>query len=230
MKAIRYITASIIALVVLFGYGINAFAADDASEDYERIGEQIAQDIERYHIPAMAVAVVNKDKVLFERTYGECKSADEPFIIGSMSKSFTALAVMQLAEQGKIDLDAPMDKYIDSSKWFKDGTDHSRITVKDLLNQTSGITTFQQLGSLERTDKYGSHVYANANYGLLGLIVEEVSGMSYEEYVTKHIYDPLGMEHSAATLENSKKNGLINGYRNYFGFAVSGECDFPAEI
>ena len=223
-------TAIMLALVLCSVCGIRAFADDGTAVNYERIGEQIAEDVRRYHIPAMAVAVVDKDKVLFEQTYGECKSADQPFIIGSMSKSFTALAIMQLAEQGKLDLAEPMDKYIDSSEWFKDGSDHSRITIKDLLNHTSGITTFQQFGSLESTDSYGNHVYANANYGLLGLIIEAVSGMSYEDYVTKNIFDPLGMEHSAASLEKSKKNGLIDGYRNYFGFAVSGECDYPEEI
>ena len=169
----------------------------------------------------MAVIVVDKENVLFSGTYGNCHSIDTPFIIGSMSKSFTALSIMQLVEEGLIDLDTPISEYMDASEWFIDEKDCDRIMIRNLLNQTSGITTYQTFGNLSSTSSYGSHVYANANYGLLGLIIEEVSGLSYEEYVTQNIFEPLGMEHSAASLEKSKENGLIDGYRNYFGVPVS---------
>lgn len=207
-----------------------AIAAENSSPDYDEISDQIADDVEKYHIPGMAVMVVDKDSVLFQETYGNCDSIDEPFIIGSMSKSFTALAIMQLVEDGKIDLDSPITEYIDASEWFINNADCNKITVRDLLNQTSGITTYQTFGKLESTDSYGRHVYANANYGLLGLIVQDVSGQSYEDYVTDNIFEPLGMEHTAASLEKSKENGLIAGYRNYFGIPVAGEPDYPGEI
>lgn len=205
-------------------------AASASYDDYEAIDRQLSEDIKNNHIPGMAVAVVDKDGVLFEKTYGNCADARQPFIIGSMSKSFTALAIMQLAEQGRLDINRPMDDYIDSSRWFADGTNHGRITVRDLLNQTSGITTYQAFGSLRSTESYGSHVYANANYGLLGLVIEAVSGMSYEEYITQNIFEPLGMDHSAASLKKSEENGLIAGYRNYFGVPVAGKPDYPVEI
>ena len=152
------------------------FAAEDI--DYRAISQQIAQDVEAYRIPAMAVIVVDKNQVVFQETYGENVSPDSPFIIGSMSKSFTALAIMQLVEKGKIDLTAPISTYIDASKWFvKDGQDE-KVTVRDLLHHTSGLGTYQTFGHLEITDSYGQHLYANANYGLLGLIIEAVSGES----------------------------------------------------
>jgi len=206
------------------------FASEEPSPDYEKISEQIADDVEKYHIPGMAVIVVDKDNVLFQETYGKCDNIDTPFIIGSMSKSFTALAIMQLVEEGKIHLDSPITEYIDTSEWFVDCVNCHRITVRNLLNQTSGITTYQTFGKLKCTNSYGSHVYSNANYGLLGLIIEAVSGMTYEEYVTKNIFNPLGMEHSAASLEKSEENGLIDGYRNYFGIFVAGEPDYPGKI
>lgn len=62
----------------------------------------------------MAVIVVDKDNVLFQETYGNCDSIDTPFLIGSMSKSFTALAIMQLVEGGKLDLDSQISEYIDA--------------------------------------------------------------------------------------------------------------------
>lgn len=209
---------------------ISAFAAETDITDYSSVDKQIAEDIEKYHIPAMALAVVDKDSVLFEKTYGNCESIDQPFIIGSMSKSFTAIAVMQLYEQGKLNLDSPIDEYIDTSEWFVKNTNHSRITVKNLLNHTSGITSYQTFGSLKSTEQYGSYEYANANYGLLGLIIEAVSGMSYEQYIDQNIFEPIGMSHSAASLEKSKENGLIDGYRNYFGIPIAGNPNYPDKI
>lgn len=206
------------------------YASDTDTFDYDDISSEIKKDIEKYHIPGMAVIVVDKENVLFSGTYGNCHSIDTPFIIGSMSKSFTALSIMQLVEEGLIDLDTPISEYMDASEWFIDEKDCDRIMIRNLLNQTSGITTYQTFGNLSSTSSYGSHVYANANYGLLGLIIEEVSGLSYEEYVTQNIFEPLGMEHSAASLEKSKENGLIDGYRNYFGVPVIGEPDYPGNI
>ena len=173
--------------------------SDALNLDFETIDKQLADDVKNYHIPGMAVAVVDKEGILFEKTYGVCDSSDRPFIIGSMSKSFTALAIMQLVEQGKVNLDASIDKYINGDEWFAAGTDHGRITVRNLLNQTSGIKTYQPLGDLKSTDSYGSHVYANGNYGLLGLIIESTSGMSYEDYVTTYIFEPLKMSQAAAS-------------------------------
>lgn len=137
---------------------------------YTVIDQQIAEDVEKYHIPGMAVAVVDKDNILFEKTYGDCENIDQPFIIGSMSKSFTALAVMQLSELHKINLDSSIDEYIDTSEWFVKNTDHSRITVKDLLNHTRGITTYQTLGTLKSTDSYGSFVIQTQIMGCSDLL------------------------------------------------------------
>lgn len=175
----------------------------------------------------MAVVVVDSDEVLFSKTYGNCKSIDTPFIIGSMSKSFTALSIMQLVEEGRINLDALISSYLDTSLYLKDSADGDRITVKQLLNQTSGLGTYQRFGNAKITDSYGKYQYANVNYGLLGKIIEAVSGDSYSDYVEQHVFAPLQMHHSSATLQNSKADGLITGYRNYFGIPVAGEPDYP---
>ena len=221
----------IVLLVLCFLVNVNyAVAQENSPPDYDKISEQIADDVEKYHIPGMAVMVVDKDGILFQETYGNCNSIDTPYIIGSMSKSFTAVAIMQLVEEEKVDLDSPIAEYIDATEWFIDNTDCEKITVRDLLNQISGITTYQTFGDLKCTDLYGQHIYANANYGLLGLIVESVSGQSYEEYITNHIFEPLGMTNSAASLKKSEENGLIPGYRNYFGIPFEGKPDYPDQI
>ena len=74
---------------------------------YDTIDGQLKREREELHIPGMAVVIVDAKEVLFAGTYGDCSSIDTPFLIGSVSKSFTALAIMQLVEEGKIDLDEP---------------------------------------------------------------------------------------------------------------------------
>lgn len=155
------------------------YASDTDTFDYDDISSEIEKDIEKYHIPGMAVIVVDKENVLFSGTYGNCDSIDTPFIIGSMSKSFTELSIMQLVEEGLIDLDTPISEYMDASEWFIDEKDCDRIMIRNLLNQTSGITTYQTFGNLSSTSSYGSHVYANANYGLLGLSTRPDSKEKY---------------------------------------------------
>ena len=199
----------------------------NADADYESINSQLEKDAEKYHIPGMAVIVVDKDGVLFSGTYGNCDSIDTPFIIGSMSKSFTALSILQLVQNGKIELDAPISNYIDVSDYFSEPSDGDKITVRQLLNQTGGLGTYQRFGNAKITENYGQHVYANVNYGLLGKIIEAVSGENYADYVDKNIFTPLEMSHSSATLEGSRANGLIDGYRNYFGIPVAGAPDYP---
>lgn len=216
---------TVMILFILVLVPCTAFAYN--MPDFDTINEQLEADAKAFHIPGMAVIVVNKDEVLFAEAYGNCESIDTPFIIGSMSKSFTALAIMQLVEQGKIDLDTPISDYIDVSLYLKNALDGNRITVRQLLNHTSGLGTYQRFGSAKITDSYGKYEYANVNYGLLGKIIESVSGKSYSDYVEQYIFSPLDMEHSSATFDNSKADGLIAGYRNYFGIPIAGEPDYP---
>ncbi len=96
----------------------------------------------------MSVIVVNPEEILFSKTYGNCETIDTPFIIGSMSKSFTALSIMRLSEEGRIDINKPISTYIDASLYFKNKENGDEITVKQLLNQNSGIGTYQKLGNI----------------------------------------------------------------------------------
>ena len=197
--------------------------------DYNFADKYLQKEVKKNHIPGMAVIVVDKDNVLFEKTYGKCKSKDTPFILGSLSKSFTACGIMKLAEEGSLKLDNSISRYIDLSRHFKNTEDASSITVRQLLNQTSGLTTHQRSGHLTKTDKHGKHVYSNMNYGLLGEIIENVSGQSYSDFMKKNVFEVLGLNHSAANLKDSKSNGLIDGYRNYFGIPVKINVKYPKE-
>ena len=122
--------------------------------------------------PGLAVAVVDAGGVRYLHTFGDCPDADAPFVVGSLSKSFTAVAVMQLVEQGAVDLDAPASRYAP-------GYDvPDEVTVRSLLNQTSGFGAYDS-SPMPRWATLGTFSYANANYDLLGRVIEGASGETY---------------------------------------------------
>lgn len=224
-----------IVLILIFCFSFlyitnrNIVYAKSNNIDYDSVSKLLEKDIKENHIPGMAVIVVNSDEVIFSKTYGTCENIDTPFIIGSMSKSFTALSIMKLVEENKIDINKPISTYIDTSLYFKNKEDGDKIIIKQLLNQNSGIGTYQKLGNLKITKNYGKYEYSNANYNLLGKIIESASNESYSDYVTKNILEPLGMNHTSATLEESKKKGLIKGYQNYFGIPIAEDPNYPTD-
>ena len=208
------------AFTICFGTAIPKAQAVSSGVGSE-LDTYLSEAFEAANIPGAAVIISDDQNTLLSNTYGDCGGANEPFIIGSISKTFTADAIMQLVEKGKVELDAPLSRYL------KDSAEGQHITIRQLLNHTSGIDTYMTLDNYSITSKQGTYVYANANYGLLGKVIEAVSGISYGKYLEANIFRPLGMEHTYTSLEEAKKDGLIAGYRNYFGFAVSQECDYP---
>lgn len=189
---------------------------------YRNIDDYLQKCVENANIPAMSVSIVNKNTVLFSGNYGQCKNNDTPFLLGSVSKSFTAVCIMQLVEQQKIDLAAAISTYLPNA------TDGDKITVSQLLNHTSGLGEHQTLEDYRIINKQGIHNYANVNYSLLGEIIEAVSGTSYSEYISANLFEPLGLLHTAATYNESMENGLIDGYTNYWGFPIKTAPKYPS--
>ena len=194
-------------------------------------------------IPGLALGIVKDDRITYLRGFGKADDSGRPvtpqtpFIIGSLSKSFTALAIMQLVEAGKIELDAPVQRYL---PWFRVADDQAsaEITVRDLLNHTSGLSTktgrtFQgngdardsalenavrKLSSAEPAAPVGeTYQYSTINYSVLGLIVQTVAGRSYESYVQTEILDPLQMRHSFTSEASAEQYGLATGHHYLFG-------------
>ena len=219
-KILKKALVFISVCAICFGTAIPKTQAAGSDVNSE-LDVYLNQAFKASNIPGAAVIIADSQNTLFSNTYGNCSDVDEPFIIGSISKTFTAAAVMQLVEKDKVELDVPLSRYLN------DAAEGQRITIRQLLNHTSGIDTYMTLDNYSVTSKQGTYVYANANYGLLGKVIEAVSGMSYGEYLESNIFRPLGMKHTYTSLEEAKKAGLIAGYRNYFGFAVSQECDYP---
>jgi CubicO group peptidase (beta-lactamase class C family) len=182
----------------------------------------LAEQMEEYQIAGAAVSVVKDGKLFFTKGYGyadlENGVAVDPqqtiFAIGSVGKLFTWTAVMQLAEQGKLDLDADINTYLD----FRIPDTYPRpITLKHLLSHTSGFEN-RLLGSavsnandlVPAREWLVSHMharvrppgevsgYSNYNAMLAGYIVARVSGQPYDQYIQEHILNPLGMGHTTA--------------------------------
>lgn len=169
-----------------------------------------------------SVVIVNDGKVLLNKGYGYAnvetkKPIDQShtlFRLASISKTFTAMAVMQLAEQGKLDLDLDVNGYLKGMKIAN--RTGSPLTARDLMTHTSGFD-FTDIpedegdpdGPVYRLDTFvADHMptvirkpgeafrYDNYGYNLLGYLVECVSGQKFEDYIQKHIFKPLGMDNS----------------------------------
>lgn len=183
-----------------------------------RMDAYLAANFPRAGAPGLAVAVVDAGGVRYLRTFGDCPDADAPFVVGSLSKSFTAVAVMQLVEQGAVDLDAPASRYAP-------GYDvPDEVTVRSLLNQTSGFGAYDSLAEAadgELGETFGAFSYANANYDLLGRVVEGASGEDYARYLDEHVLEPLGMASTTADPARAEALGMVPGHRDCFGLPVA---------
>lgn len=219
---------------------------EGANSSFATIDLFVESEMIKSRIPGLALAIVQDDRIVHLAGFGvagpdgEVVTPQTPFIIGSVSKSFTSLAVMQLVEAGKIELDAPVERYL---PWFHtvDLEATAQITVNQLLDQTSGLP--ESAGQRSLADEYtapdalerevrsyqdikfsrppGSTMqYSNANFNILGLIVQAVSEMPYENYVQEHIFEPLRMENSFTSISEAKQYGLATGYRKWFGLPV----------
>lgn len=164
-------------------------------------------------LPGVAVAVVDTHGTLYERTLGDCTDTNSTFIIGSLSKSFTAIAVMQLVDQGRVDLDLPVSTYL------PDCGEPDSVTVRSLLNQTSGFGFFDSLADARPGQTVGSFSYSNANYDYLGKVIERVSGQSYAAYLSDNVFRPLGMDD--ASIDPDAGGSVALGHRNWFGLNIA---------
>ena len=187
-----------------------------------KIEEYLDKVTSAYHIPGMAFVLTDSEETFFSKTCGQCENIDQVFIIGSGSKSYTALGIMQLVEKGLINLDDDISTYLSDYKFPQ------KISVRSLLNHTTGFDEHMKLSNAKITESYGHYEYSNVNYDLLGKIIESVSKMSYEDYMRENVFAPLGMDSAVANaskLKNNKK--LLKGNRNFFGLFVKGNPDYP---
>ncbi|KEQ25849.1 serine hydrolase domain-containing protein [Paenibacillus tyrfis] len=225
---------------------VSAIEVRNKAEILKEIDDFVKENMKVNNIKAAALAIANNEEVFYAQGYGTFSdgrgiTGSTPFPIASLSKSFTALAVLQLVEKGGIDLDAPYASY------FPDLTPKDErvraITVRNLLNQTTGLndkanpdmTHFPQYQSLQEIneslstvklvhDPGTTYIYHNPNYQYLALLVEKVSGQSFSAYMEKNIFERLGMSRtfSVSTTRQINENPAIpRGHYLLFGHPVS---------
>ena len=160
-------------------------------------------------IPGVAVAVIQNGKVLYQKTYGVRSvdnkvptDANSVFSIGSVSKAFTAIGLMELVQQGKISMDAPIKTYMKTlpAAW-------QDITIRQFMTHTSGVPelkgekdddsfdkTVQKAGKLPMSFQPGKRQqYNNFNFAIMGKLIEIISGMDYLGYMQKNVFGPASM-------------------------------------
>jgi CubicO group peptidase (beta-lactamase class C family) len=225
----------LLSLTVWVGTPLGAAGTSEGNSSIvERAVTAIEHRFDDLRVGEAAYALISGDEQL-AAGYGAA-SPDTPFVIASVSKSFTALAILQLVDRGLVSLDAPVTDYID---WFTSADLTASITVRQLLNQTSGLSTpdgvrdafnpevtlderVRSIADYDLVSAPGTEFnYSNLNYAVLGLIVEKVAAMGYGEFVGEQIFDPLGMDHSYSDLALAQANGLATGTITVFGVPVS---------
>jgi CubicO group peptidase (beta-lactamase class C family) len=240
---------AVLALVVTSSSSAVAASAattGDASADaIDRIEAHVEEGLRANRVPGGALAIVDGSGEVHLRGYGttgrggEAVTPDTAFVIGSVTKSMTALAVLQLVEDGRVDLDAPVSRYL---AWFElaPPTSTDLVTVRHLLEHTSGLpavagapaTTWMRDLPIEDTARQvvGSELarvpgtaweYTNANYVLLGALIEEVAGRPYAEVLDERLFAPLGMTRTTADLDEAQASGLSDGHRYVLGWPVA---------
>ena len=199
------------------------------------------------------VLVAREGEPVLEQAYGLANRdhdvpnhMDTKFNLGSMNKMFTAVAVLQLVEQGKLALD---DRIIDHLVYYSNQDIASQVTIHQLLTHTSGLGDFFTDEFMDaRKDRFrtlGDHLplfvdqplqfepgtefsYSNAGFLVLGLIVERVSKQTYYEYVREHIYGPCGMENSDSYEMDQVVPDRATGYSQYANRFTSNVYVLPA--
>lgn len=235
------------AIILFISLGLpfgGAVAQSNTDPRFSAIDTYIQSQLETYHIRGVSLAITQGDKIVHMQGFGVAAPSgtpvtpQTPMLIGSISKSFTALAIYQLVEAGKIDLNAPVEQYL---PWFRvaDPEASRRISIQHLLSHTSGISRSSGEKAMADEDISGTALerqvrglsserlnrpvgsgfeYSNSNYAVLGMVVQAVSGQPYEDTIRESIFSPLEMGHSYTSQADARLGGFQGGYRQWFGF------------
>lgn len=230
---------SCLALFPVMGFVI--VAADitgySAAGFSEHLDNKIPALMSKYSIPGAIIAVVKNGELSFTRAYGfanietgQKMSTGHCCRVESISKSVTAWGVMKLVEQGRVNLDTPVTMYLKSWKFPESQYSTDKITVRQLLNHTSGLPLGEIGVRYSPTDRMPSlresltknarpfcnpglrFSYSNVGYHILELMIEDVTGMSFAGYMKQEILQPLGMSDSGFEWQDSFSDKTPNGY------------------
>ncbi len=231
MKKIKHIAAVVFILLIwsaFIGYGfVDGFLLKPLTSETnsEEFLEASKKEIDNDYVGNLAMVLIENSKVSHSYFYSQGQAVDSNtlFPVASISKWVTSFGVMKLVEQGKLDLEKPIDSYL--TRWHlpKSEFDNSKVTARLLLSHSSGLiddlgyggfapdekvqTLEESLTKASDTDysdgiaivgyEPGSqYMYSGAGYTILQLTIEEITGMSFQDYMTQEVFEPLGMLHS----------------------------------
>jgi CubicO group peptidase (beta-lactamase class C family) len=209
----------------------------------DRIDAFIEGERQASGIPGIALAIVDEHGAVHVRGFGDdghgaAIDGDTPFPIGSLTKSFTALLVRQAIDAGELDADAPVQRYL---PWFRvaDAEASTRITLRHLLNQTSGFSRADGIApllqgstaSIEELVRGLSTVplnrpvgerfeYSNLNYVLLAAVLQAATRRPWGELMQARVMQPLAMTHSHVDHAAAQRDGLTALYQIVFGVPI----------
>jgi putative ATP-binding cassette transporter len=219
--------------------------------EIEKIEAFVQRQMAIWKIPGISLVIVKGDQTVYQNGFGfadlEKKqpiTAATLFELGSASKSFTGLAILQLEEKGLLKLTDPVDKYLPWLKMKFQGKEVP-VTIGNMLYHTSGLPHYETLSlippstaddALEKAVQKligqelmfspgKSYFYSSIGYDVLGLIISKVSGQSYEEYMKKNILFPLQMNNTYLFREEAPAKGMAIGYK--FSFNKPAAYDAP---
>lgn len=230
-----------VAMPALAQTAPTAPAAQPAS--IEAMAPEITAYFESYmrnaHVPGLVFGIIKDGKLVLVRALGvrdtESKrpvDLDTRFRIASMSKAFTALAILKLRDQGKVSLDAPAERYIPEMKgWHYPTADAPKIRVADLIHHSAGFVEDNPWGDRQQplsepgfttmlkagmpfAQAPGMRMeYSNYGYAALGRIISNVSGLPYQDWITRNLFAPLGMGATGYDVFAGAQDARALGYR-----------------
>jgi D-alanyl-D-alanine carboxypeptidase len=201
---------------------------DPYQQAFQAIDRVVAAAMDEAGTPGLALAITSEEELLYEGYYGFSNlqhhtpvDAETLFQIGSISKSFTALALMRLMDEGHFDPHRPIEDYL---PWWEVQTRYEPITGHHLLTHTAGIPASRDdipggrfMVWAQRDQATGwppgeRFHYSNLGYQTLGVLLEELSGESYADAIERLILDPLGMDASYPSIELERRTQQATGY------------------
>lgn len=241
IRPLRYLTIYIFAAILISGCTTVPKKPDQIlAGNYDYVKKYIAwltvKEMKKNRVKGVSIAIVDDQTIVWAQGFGYADATEEVpatpetvYRIGSISKLFTVMATMQLAEQGKIDIDQPLKRYLPEFSIKTRFPDSGPITLRTIMTHHSGLPSGVAKGAwtseppktllYRLKDEYVAYPpnyvfsYSNAAMALLGLMIEQVSTTEFCDYMEQSFFDPIGMEQSSFNLTPEIGRLLSRGYR-----------------
>lgn len=197
-----------------------------------RLSETIERQLPAFNAPGIAIGITNRERVLHASVQGLANqetgkrvTPETLFQIGSISKSFTSILLLQLQEQGLLNIDDPVKTYL---PWFEIQSQYAPITLRHLMSHTAGIimgsddtvSAFTETWNLRHTQTRAApgeyFHYSNSAYKALGVVLQTILKQSFAEILQERMLTPLGMTNSTPVIQLAERERMAVGYTAFY--------------